>query len=104
MRPVFNSADPIALVPHRSSDREKKMPKASFWATAAIAVLALTGGPTAAFTAEPADCPNGGTVRFGVEPYDTAARLVPIYQKVADMLGEKLGFSPRDHAIETAAS
>ena len=67
------------------------MPKASFWATAAIAVLALTGAPTAAFTAEPADCPNGGTVRFGVEPYDTAARLVPIYQKVADMLGEKLG-------------
>ena len=37
------------------------------------------------------DCPNGGTVRFGVEPYDTAARLVPIYQKVGELIGEKLG-------------
>jgi phosphonate transport system substrate-binding protein len=31
------------------------------------------------------------TVRFGVEPYDTAARLVPIYQKVGELIGEKLG-------------
>jgi phosphonate transport system substrate-binding protein len=37
------------------------------------------------------DCPNGGTVRFGVEPYDTAARLVPIYQKLGKLIGEKLG-------------
>jgi phosphonate transport system substrate-binding protein len=37
------------------------------------------------------DCPNGGTVRFGVEPYDTAARLVPIYEKIGKMLGDKIG-------------
>jgi phosphonate transport system substrate-binding protein len=44
-----------------------------------------------AIAAEPSDCPNGGTVRFGVEPYDTAARLVPIYKKVGELIGEKLG-------------
>lgn len=37
------------------------------------------------------DCPNGGTVRFGVEPFDTAARLVPIYDKIGKMIGDKLG-------------
>ena len=52
--------------------------------------LALASG-SSAMAAEPNDCPNGGTVRFGVEPYDTAARLVPIYQKVGELIGEKLG-------------
>ena len=37
------------------------------------------------------DCPNGGTVRFGVEPYDTSARLTPIYEKIGKMIGEKIG-------------
>jgi ABC transporter, phosphonate, periplasmic substrate-binding protein len=36
-------------------------------------------------------CANGGTVPFGVEPYDTAARSVPIYQKVGELIGDKLG-------------
>jgi phosphonate transport system substrate-binding protein len=40
---------------------------------------------------EPNICPDGGTVRLGVEPYDTAARLVPIYQKVGNLIGDKLG-------------
>ena len=55
---------------------------------AALAVLAAT---PAAFAANAADCPNGGVVRFGVEPYDTAARLVPIYQHVGKLISEKLG-------------
>ena len=59
-------------------------------AAAALAGLALANTPNA-IAAEAADCPNGGTVRFGVEPYDTAARLVPIYQKVGAILGDKLG-------------
>ena len=59
-------------------------------AAMALAGLALAGAPRA-IAAETADCPNGGTVRFGVEPYDTAARLVPIYQKVGAIIGEKLG-------------
>jgi phosphonate transport system substrate-binding protein len=38
------------------------------------------------------DCPTGnGTIRFGVEPYDTAARLVPIYEKIGKMIGDKVG-------------
>ena len=42
--------------------------------------------------AEPAkDCPNGGTVRFGVEPYDTSAKLSPIYEQIGKLIGEKLG-------------
>jgi phosphonate transport system substrate-binding protein len=53
-------------------------------------VLALANAPCA-MAAEASDCPNGGTVRFGVEPYDTAARLVPIYQKVGELIGDKLG-------------
>jgi phosphonate transport system substrate-binding protein len=55
---------------------------------AALAVLAAT---PAASAATAADCPNGGVVRFGVEPYDTAARLVPIYQHVGKLISDKLG-------------
>jgi phosphonate transport system substrate-binding protein len=57
---------------------------------ASAVALALANAPCA-MAAEASDCPNGGTVRFGVEPYDTAARLVPIYQKVGELIGDKLG-------------
>ena len=30
-------------------------------------------------------------MRFGVEPYDTAAKLVPIYEHIGKLLGDKLG-------------
>jgi phosphonate transport system substrate-binding protein len=62
----------------------------AFLITLGGVALALTSAAPA-MTAEPNDCPNGGTVRFGVEPYDTAARLVPIYKKVGELIGEKLG-------------
>ena len=29
-------------------------------------------------------------MRFGVEPFDTAARLVPIYEKIGKMIGDKI--------------
>ena len=47
------------------------------WAglAAATALLALAAAPAQAANAP--DCPNGGVVRFGVEPYDTSAKLVP---------------------------
>ena len=43
------------------------------WAglAAATALLALAAAPAQAANAP--DCPNGGVVRFGVEPYDTSA-------------------------------
>jgi phosphonate transport system substrate-binding protein len=37
------------------------------------------------------DCPAGGTVRLGVEPYDTAARLVPIYERMGKLISDKIG-------------
>jgi phosphonate transport system substrate-binding protein len=57
-------------------------------AVAAIAFAALTTSPQPAVAD---DCPNGGTVRFGIEPYDTAARLAPIYEKVGKLISDKIG-------------
>ena len=58
---------------------------------ASTAALTIAAGLTALPPAAVADaCPNGGTVRFGVEPYDTAARLVPIYEKIGKMIGDKI--------------
>ncbi|HZQ00294.1 MAG TPA: phosphate/phosphite/phosphonate ABC transporter substrate-binding protein [Reyranella sp.] len=53
-------------------------------------VAAFTVTATAAFAGNAPDCPNGGIVRFGVEPYDTAPKLVPIYEHIGKLLGEKL--------------
>jgi phosphonate transport system substrate-binding protein len=55
-------------------------------AVMAIAAVAATSQPARAD-----DCPAGGQIRFGVEPYDTAARLVPIYEKIGKLIGDKVG-------------
>jgi phosphonate transport system substrate-binding protein len=55
---------------------------------AAFSVLVLPPNATAA---NASDCPNDGVVRYGVEPFDTAPRLIPIYEKIAAMISEKLG-------------
>jgi phosphonate transport system substrate-binding protein len=44
-----------------------------------------------AHAANAADCPNGGEVRFGVEPYDTAPKLAPIYEHIGKLIGDKIG-------------
>jgi phosphonate transport system substrate-binding protein len=54
----------------------------------AIALAALVTAPA---LAAPADCPEGGTVRFGVEPFDTSAKLIPIYGQIGKMLSAKIG-------------
>jgi phosphonate transport system substrate-binding protein len=59
-----------------------------FILTAAAIAVAIT---TSSKPASADDCPNGGTVRFGVEPYDTSARLTPIYEKIGKIIGEKIG-------------
>src|SRR5579885_1737753 len=59
-----------------------------FWAVAAMSTLAIS---PAALAENAADCPNGGEVRFGVEPYDTSAKLVPIYDHIAKAIADKLG-------------
>ena len=55
---------------------------------AALAIAAAIATAPKPATAD--DCPTG-TVRFGVEPYDTAARLVPIYEKIGKLIGNKVG-------------
>jgi phosphonate transport system substrate-binding protein len=55
------------------------------------AVLVAVAAAPAAFAANAKDCPNDGVVRFGVEPYDTSAKLVPIYDHIGKALGDKLG-------------
>ena len=54
-----------------------------------LAIAPAAGVSNAQGTAS--DCPNGGTIRFGVEPYEDAAVLAPAYQPLADALGAKLG-------------
>jgi phosphonate transport system substrate-binding protein len=36
-------------------------------------------------------CPNNGVVRFGVEPYESAQRMLPVYSDLAKLIGDKLG-------------
>jgi phosphonate transport system substrate-binding protein len=50
---------------------------------------AVLGAPMA--RAADADCPNGGTIRFGVEPFDSTAKLVPIYNDLGKLIGDKVG-------------
>jgi phosphonate transport system substrate-binding protein len=37
------------------------------------------------------DCPAGGTIHFGVEPYDSNAILTPIYAKIGAEISAKVG-------------
>jgi phosphonate transport system substrate-binding protein len=59
-------------------------------AVAAAAIVVAAVPPASA-----ADCPEGGIVRFGVEPYDTAPRLAPIYEHIGKLIGDKLGCEVR---------
>lgn len=36
-------------------------------------------------------CPPGGVIRFGVEPYESTALLMPIYKKIGDDLSAQVG-------------
>jgi phosphonate transport system substrate-binding protein len=63
--------------------------------TRLTALATATGIGIAALMAIPAhaaapDCPNGGTVRFGVEPYEASAKLIPIYDKIGAILAKAL--------------
>jgi phosphonate transport system substrate-binding protein len=62
-------------------------------ASAAIAIAAATAVSPQSAMAD--SCAFGQTVRLGVEPYDTAARLVPIYEKVGKLIGDKIGCQVR---------
>jgi phosphonate transport system substrate-binding protein len=36
-------------------------------------------------------CPNNGVIRFGVEPAESAQRLLPVYTDLAALIGKRLG-------------
>jgi phosphonate transport system substrate-binding protein len=59
-------------------------------ASVTMLLVAACGG-TPSTASSPPTCPNGGTVRFGVEPFDAAAQMQPVYTQVASLLGKKLG-------------
>jgi phosphonate transport system substrate-binding protein len=65
----------------------------------AIAVSMAAAPATQAANAK--DCPNDGVVRFGVEPYDTSAKLVPIYDHIGKLLGDKLGCEVKIYVTTT---
>lgn len=76
---------------------------------AVLAALALsacgTGRPS---DADPSACPNGGTVRMGVQPFLAATKLTPAYQELGKALSAKLGCTvsvtvTTDYAAETEA-
>lgn len=67
-------------------------------ASCAVAVVLVlfafgldAGRASASVADQQASCPNNGTVRFGVEPFDDAATMLPVYQEVTSMLSQKLG-------------
>lgn len=62
-----------------------------------LAAASATGLPAAGSAAPAAsgDCPEGGVVRFGVEPYEAAAKLIPVYGHIGDLIGAKLGCKVR---------
>jgi len=59
------------------------------WPTlaAAAAFACLSSAANAATAA----CPNGGIIRFGVEPYEAAAKLTPIYGHIGALIGKEVG-------------
>jgi phosphonate transport system substrate-binding protein len=55
------------------------------------AAISMIAAAPMAEAGNAADCPNDGVVRWGIEPYDTAPRLVPIYEHIGKLIGDKLG-------------
>jgi phosphonate transport system substrate-binding protein len=60
--------------------------------SACVVSALVVGAQTGPAQAQPrADCPNGGTVRFGLEPFEASARLLPAYDALVKLIGTKLG-------------
>lgn len=63
--------------------------------SAAVAAAAILLGSLLAVSAPKqiaaADCPNGGTVRMGVEPFEATAKLQPLYDQIGQLVSAKLG-------------
>jgi hypothetical protein len=53
-------------------------------------LVVVSGALIVAASARAADCPADG-VRFGVEPYESAQRMLPVYGDLSKLIGDKLG-------------
>lgn len=53
--------------------------------------LVATAITAAGQAASAADCPPGGTVRYGVIPFDSSAGFVPLFKRIGVLMSEKLG-------------
>jgi len=68
------------------------MPKPlKHYATAGLVLGAVFSLNATAMAAPASWCPEGGAVRFGVEPYEATAVLAPLYKEFGKLLGAKLG-------------
>jgi phosphonate transport system substrate-binding protein len=56
-----------------------------------ISLAALIAGLFTGVAHAAGTCPNNGVVRFGVEPFESAQRLLPVYTDIAKLIGDKLG-------------
>lgn len=56
-----------------------------------LVAVALAASFVSATAHAASACPNDGVVRFGVEPYESSQRLLPVYTDLAKMIGDKLG-------------
>jgi phosphonate transport system substrate-binding protein len=65
--------------------------KAHIFSISTVAAVTAIAATMAVMPARADECPEGGKIRFGVEPYDTTARLVPIYQKIGNLISAKVG-------------
>ncbi len=57
----------------------------------ALAAIGLAFAASAAPALAANDCPAGGTIRFGVEPYESNAILLPIYNKIGALISQQVG-------------
>jgi phosphonate transport system substrate-binding protein len=74
------------------------MPKSLKCTTAAgLAIGAIFSLNTIATAAPASWCPEGGAVRFGVEPYEAAAILAPLYDEFGKLLAARLGCPVKIH-------
>ena len=55
----------------------------------AVAAMAGCLAAGTAYAAAP-DCPNGGTVHFGVVPGEDTAQLLPIYSRIGKLIADRL--------------
>jgi phosphonate transport system substrate-binding protein len=65
--------------------------KTKFLATLGLAFASVSAMSISAPAFAANICPAGGTIRFGVEPYDSNALLTPIYNKIGAEISAKVG-------------